>query len=40
MNFANFRKTYCKIKSRGLIEVTRKGDGKFGNRFEDLLGLT
>ena len=40
MNIKEFKLNYSKIKARGFIEITRKGDGKFGNTFEDLLGLT
>jgi hypothetical protein len=39
MNIQEFKKEYFLIKERGFIEITRKGDGKFGNTFEDLLGL-
>ena len=39
MNIQEFRKKYFLIKDRGFIKITRKGDGKFGNTFEDLLGL-
>ena len=40
MNIKEFKLNYCRIKARGFIEIVRKGDGKFGNTFEDLLGLT
>ena len=40
MNIQEFIPRYKQIKSEGFIEITRKGDGKFGNTFEDLLGLT
>ena len=40
MNLTTFKQKYKEIKSRGYIPITRKGDGKFGNTFEDLLGLT
>ena len=39
MNIKQFIPKYKQIKSKGFIEITRKGDGKFGNTFEDLLGL-
>ena len=39
MNLQEFLPKYREIKSRGFISITRKGDGKFGNTFEDLLGL-
>ena len=40
MNYTTFKQKYKEIKSRGYIPITRTGDGKFGNTFEDLLGLT
>ena len=40
MNYTTFKQKYKEIKSRGYIPITRIGDGKFGNTFEDLLGLT
>ena len=39
MNIQEFIPRYKQIKSEGFIEITRNGDGKFGNTFEDLLGL-
>ena len=39
MNIQEFIPRYKQIKSEGFIEITRKGDGKYGNTFEDLLGL-
>ena len=39
MNIQEFIPRYKQIKSEGFIEIKRKGDGKFGNTFEDLLGL-
>ena len=38
MNIQEFIPRYKQIKSEGFIEITRKGDGKYGNTFEDLLG--
>ena len=40
MNYTTFTQKYKEIKSKGYIHITRTGDGKFGNTFEDLLGLT
>ena len=40
MNLTTFKQKYKEIKSKGYIHITRTGDGKFGNTFEDLLGLT
>ena len=34
-----FVEKYREIKSHGFIKIIRKGDGKFGNTFEDLLGI-
>ena len=39
MNIQQFVPKFKEIKSKGFIEITRKGDGKYGNTFEDLLGL-
>ena len=39
MNIQEFIPRYKQIKSEGFIEIKRKGDGKYGNTFEDLLGL-
>ena len=39
MIIQEFIPRYKQIKSEGFIEIKRKGDGKFGNTFEDLLGL-
>ena len=39
MNLNEFLTKWREIKSKGFIEITRKGDGKYGNTFEDLLGL-
>ena len=39
MIIQEFIPKYKQIKSEGFIEIKRKGDGKFGNTFEDLLGL-
>ena len=40
MNYTTFKQKYREIKSKGYVPITRTGDGKFGNTFEDLLGLT